>query len=178
MMGKAIAIFLIALAVAAGASMYYLQVYAYYDEVELAPDALTLVREGGGTPEPIPAAHIEAIDADSSPLRFRACFDTTLAVPEALSTYEEAPDAEPLTAPGWFDCFDAEAIGTALETGAARAFLSEKNIAYGVDRVIALTGDGRGYAWHQLNNCGEVAYDGTPTGEECPPRDENTPEDT
>lgn len=177
MIGKVIAISLIALALVAGASMYYLQVYAYYDEVELAPGALTLVPKGGGTPQPIPVALPEAIDADSSPLRFRACFDTTLAIPDALDTYEEAADPTPLTAPGWFECFDAEAIGTALEQGTARAFLSEKNIAYGVDRIIALTGDGRGYAWHQLNGCGEVAYDGTPIGEECPPRDD-TSEDT
>lgn len=176
MIGKALAIFIAALAVVAGVAMYYLQVYAYYDEVDLAPGALTLVPEGGGAPEPIPVALPEAIDADSSPLRFRACFDTTLAIPAALATYEEAPEAEPLTAPGWFECFDAEAIGMALERGTARAFLSEKNIAYGVDRIIALTGDGRGYAWHQLNDCGEVAYDGTPIGEECPPRDD-TPED-
>lgn len=178
MIGKALAILIALLAFVAGVSMYYLQVYAYYDEIDLAPDALTLVPKGGGAPEPIPVALPEAIDADSSPLRFRACFDTPLAIPEALATYEEAPEAEPLTAPGWFDCFDAEAIGTALEQGTARAFLAEKNIAYGVDRIIVLTGDGRGYAWHQLNDCGEVAYDGTPTGEECPPRAENTSEDT
>lgn len=178
MIGKAIAIFIAVAAVVAGVSMYYLQVYAYYDEVELAPDALTLVPKGGGTPEPIAVALPEAIDANSSPLRFRACFDTQLTIPAALAAYEKAEDPKPLTAPGWFDCFDAEAIGTGLETGTARAFLSEKNVAHGVDRVIALTGDGRGYAWHQLNNCGEVAYDGTPIGEECPPRDDDTSEDT
>ena len=178
MIGKAIAIFIAVTAVVAGASMYYLQVYAYYEEVELAPDALTLLPEGGGPPQPIAIARPEAIDANSSPLRFRACFDTPLAIPEALATFEEAADAEPLTSPGWFDCFDVEAIGTALERGTARAFVSEKNIAYGVDRIVALTGDGRGYAWHQLNDCGELAYDGTPTGEACPPRDADTPEDT
>ena len=177
MIGKAIAIFIAVLAVVAGVSMYYLQVYAYYDEVDLAPDALTLIPGGGGPPQPIAIARPAAIDANSSPLRFRACFDTTLTIPEALEHYEEVENPTPLTAPDWFDCFDAEAIGIALEQGTARAFLSEKNIAYGVDRIVALTGDGRGYVWHQLNNCGELAYDGTPIGEECPPRDD-TPEDT
>ena len=28
----------------------------------------------------------------------------------------------PLTAPGWFDCFDADAIGEALDRGEALAF--------------------------------------------------------
>ena len=63
-------------------------------------------------------------------------------------------------------------IGEALETGEATAFLSEKNIHHGVDRVIAVFDDGRAYAWHQLNNCGDTDYTGSPRGEECPPREE------
>ena len=31
------------------------------------------------------------------------------------------------------------------------AFLSEPDIHPGVDRVVAVFGDGRAYAWHQLN---------------------------
>ncbi len=34
----------------------------------------------------------------------------------------------PLNAPGWFDCFDADAIGEALETGEALAFLGSRDI--------------------------------------------------
>ena len=56
-----------------------------------------------------------------------------------------------------------------MEAGTALTFLSQKNIHYGVDRVVAITSDGRGYAWHELNDCGEKAYDGTVVGEECPP---------
>ena len=48
-----------------------------------------------------------------------------------------------------------------------------KNIHFGVDRIVAITEDGKGYVWHALNNCGEKAYDGTVVGEECPPRPEN-----
>ncbi len=55
-----------------------------------------------------------------------------------------------MTAPGWFDCFDANAIGEALERGEALAFLSQAEIAVGVDRVVAVFPDGRAYAWHQL----------------------------
>ena len=62
---------------------------------------------------------------------------------------------EPLTAPGWFDCFDAVAIGEALEKGEAIAFLSQANIHPGVDRVVAVFPDGRAFAWHQLNAASE-----------------------
>ena len=41
-----------------------------------------------------------------------------------------------------------------------------------VDRVVAITEDGRGYVWHELNDCGAKAYDGSPTGEACPPRED------
>ena len=71
--------------------------------------------------------------ADSSPLRFRGCFTTLLNHSLATETYELATDAAPLTAPGWFDCFDATAIGADLESGAALPFVSEVNVANGVD---------------------------------------------
>ena len=78
---------------------------------------------------------------------------------------------DPRNAPGWFDCFDAPAIARDLADGNATAFIGVKNIHFGVDRIVAITQDGRGYAWHELNNCGHKAYDGTVVGEECPPRD-------
>ena len=65
-------------------------------------------------------------------------------------TYVVYDRAEPLVAPGWFDCFDAVKIGRALETGEAIAFLSEATIHPDVDRVVAVFPDGRAYAWHQL----------------------------
>ena len=53
--------------------------------------------------------------------------------------------------------------------GEGQAFLAQKNVHYGVDRIVAILPGGRGYVWHQLNNCGELAYDGTQIGEDCPP---------
>ncbi|HBR38682.1 MAG TPA: histidine kinase, partial [Sulfitobacter pontiacus] len=38
------------------------------------------------------------------------------------------------------------------------------------DRIVAITSDGRGYVWHELNDCGDKAYDGTVVGEACPER--------
>ena len=83
-------------------------------------------------------------------------------------TYELYDNPVPNNAPGWFDCFNAEAIGAALEDGSALAFLGQENIEYGIDRVVAITQDGRGYAWHQINACGEKVFDGEPTPEGCP----------
>lgn len=159
-------------ALVAGAAMYYLQVYAFYDNVAYSEDAPLRLTTLAGQPEPILVEGFEGIDANSSPLRFRACFSTPQSLAMLTETYETYPNPTPLLAPGWFDCFNAEAIGGALETGEATAFLSEKNIHYGVDRVIAIFDDGRAYAWHQLNNCGDTDYTGTPQGEDCPPREE------
>ena len=87
-------------------------------------------------------------------------------------TYELLEEATPRNAPGWFDCFDAETLGDDLQSGKALPFMGQKNIAYGVDRIVAITEDGRGYVWHELNDCGKKAYDGTVVGEACPPRPE------
>ena len=162
MTGKIIALMLAALAVVTAAGLYYLQVFYYYEEV--SPEGFAVQTEG--TEIPAEATNIEAIDATSSPIRFRACFDTPLTPDLDATPYE---GAIPLNAPFWFDCFDATEIGNALETGEGQAFLAQKNVHYGVDRIVAILPGGRGYVWHQLNNCGETAYDGTQIGEDCPP---------
>lgn len=152
----------------AGLALYYLQVYGFYTEVEAPVEGIALIPLSGGASDPIPTDAFQAIDADSSPIRYRACFTTPSSLALLTETYQLAPHAAPRNAPRWFDCFDAADIGAQLETGTARAFLSRKNIHYGVDRIVAVTEDGRGYAWHELNDCGEKTYDGTVVGEECP----------
>ena len=87
---------------------------------------------------------------------------------EIAAAYQPYEGAEPLEAPGWFDCFDADEIGAALEAGEAMAYLSVANITYGIDRIAAVFPDGRGYVWHQINHCGEVVFDGRPAPEGCP----------
>lgn len=169
MNGKLLAIGLAMISIIAGGWMYYLQVYHFYEPVSAETISLTAV--ASGEPEEIIVDGIEAIDADSSPIRFRACFTTPMSHGLLSEGYELYDGAIPLTAPGWFDCFDATEIGVALEDGTALAFLGEKNIAYGVDRIVAIHEDGRGFVWHQLNDCGQKAYDGSPVGETCPPRE-------
>ena len=166
-----IAVIAIVLAsILAGVGIWYLQIYAYYEEV--TPDGTTDVQLTtlSGEVEPIPYEDFRAIDADSSPIRYRACFTTPQSLSRLRDTYAVFDRAEPLVAPGWFDCFDAEAIGAQLASGAAVAFLGQANVSWGVDRIVAVGPDGQGYVWHQLNACGDKAYDGTPLGENCPPR--------
>ncbi len=143
--------FIVLTALLGGATLYYTQVYAYYQPVVFQPGAeIRLTPVVGDAPEAILAEDVTGIDGESSPIRFRACFTTPLSQAMLSETYRLYERAEPLNAPGWFDCFDAAAIGEALETGEALAFLSEAGIHPGVDRVVAVFPDGRAFAWHQL----------------------------
>lgn len=167
MNGKIIGITIMLSALIAGAGLYYLQIYGFYREVPQV--TVSLVSLTDDKPEDIAANAIQAIDADSSPIRFRACFTTDLSLAMLTETYVMVDNATPRNAPGWFDCFDAAAIGADIEAGRALTFLGAKNVHFGVDRIVAIHEDGRGFVWHELNDCGEKAYDGTIVGEECPP---------
>lgn len=156
MNGKIAAGAIVISAAVAGVAIWYLQVYAFYEPVSFTPgQEITLTTIESGQPEPILAEGITGIDADSSPLRFRACFTTPMTQAMLSETYVAYEGAEPLVAPGWFDCFDAVAIGTALERGEALAFLSQASVHADVDRVVAVFPDGRAFAWHQLNPAAE-----------------------
>ncbi|TGD65109.1 histidine kinase [Tabrizicola sp. WMC-M-20] len=156
MNGKIAAGAIVISAALAGVAIWYLQIYAFYEPVSFTPgQEILLTTIDSGQPEPILAEGVTGIDADSSPLRFRACFTTPLSHAMLSETYVAYEGAVPLIAPGWFDCFDAMEIGTALERGEALAFLSQSNIAADIDRVVAVFPDGRAFAWHQLNPAAE-----------------------
>ncbi|SDW69188.1 DUF6446 family protein [Roseicitreum antarcticum] len=160
-MGKFLTIVLVVCAALAGGGMYYLQVYAYYDR--LPPQDTIALTAPGGIARAASVADFEGIDSDSSPIRYRACF--TLDSVAGAALYE---GATPLIAPRWFGCFDAEQLSDDLEAGAAQAVLSQSNFRYGFDRVVAHYPDGRAYAWHQINRCGEALFDGNPIPFGCP----------
>lgn len=169
MIGKLLAGLIVVTALVAGVAMYYLQVYAYYDEVAATgTDDVQMTSLTTGQPEPIVYDNFKAIDSDSSPIRFRACFTTSHSQAMLTETYQPYDKPEPLVAPGWFDCFDAKEVGRALENGTALAFLGQKNFRYGIDRIVAVMDDGRGYVWHQINHCGEVVFNGEPVPADCP----------
>lgn len=152
MNGKLLAGGIVLIALIAGAAVWWTQLHAYYEEVSFdRGNEIRLTPLLGEVPEVIVADGVKGIDADSSPLRFRACFTTPLSQAMLTETYRVYPTPTPLNAPPWFDCFDAPGIDAALRRGEAIAFLSEQDIAPGVDRVVAVFPDGHAYAWHQLN---------------------------
>lgn len=169
MSGKIVGLVILLSAALGGGLLYYLQIYGFYEDVAAADVSVTLLTEDGAA-EVIEVSDLRAIDAGSSPIRFRACFSTALD-PAALTGFVPAPDVVPRNAPGWFDCFDAEALAAELAAGRATAFIGQKNVQYGVDRIVAISQSGQGFIWHELNDCGEKAYDGTVVGEACPPRE-------
>ncbi|MBS0124540.1 DUF6446 family protein [Thetidibacter halocola] len=171
MTGKFLAGIIVACSLIAGIAIYYLQVYYFYET--LPPQASITLTGADGAPVELAVTGFEGIDADSSPIRYRACFDVALSLDEATARLDPYQGSEPRTAPGWFTCFDAEAIGDRIEAGTARVFAVQRNLEFGIDRVIAITDDGRGYVWHEINDCGDKAYDGSPLGDDCPPREGN-----
>lgn len=169
MTGKVLAALLVVCAVVAGAGMYYLQVYGFYEDVQAnGVDDVQLTALASGEPEAILYENFRAIDSESSPLRYRACFETGMSQAMLTETFQVYENPVPNNAPGWFDCFDAQAVGAALEEERAIGFLGTSNVVYGFDRVVAVTEDGKGYVWHQINECGEKAFDGDPLPPGCP----------
>ncbi len=169
MTGKIFAVAIVITAFVAGVSMYYLQVYHFYEKVEVdgvSDVQITVLADG--VSQPVRYTDFVAIDSESSPIRYRACFTTELTKAELNKSFTPYPEAEPLTAPGWFDCFDAKELGAALEQGQAQAYLGVKDIEYGIDRIVAVHDDGRGFVWHQINRCGEIVFDGNRAPDDCP----------
>ena len=166
-MGRFLVIFTLVSAALVGGGVYYAQVYAFYDKLPEDTE-IRLTSLESGQPEAILAEDFQGIDANSSPLRFRACFRTPQSVAMMSETYVAYEDPVPLNAPKWFSCFDAAHIGADLESGEAVAFLSQANITYGIDRVVAVYEDGRAFSWHQINRCGEEVFNGRPAPDGCP----------
>ncbi|KAA8612918.1 DUF6446 family protein [Salipiger aestuarii] len=171
MSGKLLGIFIIVTALIFGAAVYYFQVFHYYETVVDDAGEVFLTPLDGTEPRHIPYADFEGIDATSSPIRYRGCFTTPETVQSLDARFERYEGAEPRNAPFWFGCFDSEAIGLLIETGEAHVYAARRNVEYGIDRVVAVANDGRGWIWEEINECGDKAYDGTPLGEDCPPRD-------
>ncbi|MFV0491085.1 MAG: DUF6446 family protein [Pseudorhodobacter sp.] len=168
MTGRIAAIIIILSAVLVGGAVYYLQVYGYYNEIDPASaEARVMITRLDGSAEKLAIEDFRGIDAESSPIRYRACF--RLAVQPERTEFLPYEGAEPLVAPNWFDCFDAQEIGTALEDGIATIWLGTENHEYGIDRVIAVMPDGRGFSWPQINRCGREVFDGKPAPADCPP---------
>lgn len=168
MSGKLAVIGLLVCAVIAGAGLFWLEQYYWYDLTDEGQGTIGLTT-AEGTVEPLPVSGLSLAEGTSSPLKYRACF-TIAETPEALAErFQPYPDPVPTVAPLTFPCFDADGIASALAAGTARAFLGEANVTYGIDRVVAVGVNGNGFAWHQINACGERVFDGDPPPPGCPP---------
>jgi hypothetical protein len=158
MNGRIIAGGLVLFSLIFGAALWWFQTRGFYEPVE----GVTEVIVAGVA---VPVSDYRGIDAETSPLKLRSCFTAT-----AL-TGPEAPEATPLIAPEWFDCFDAGAITRDLASGEATAILAEFNTPYGFDRMIAAYPDGRAFEWRQINACGKAAFDGDDLPAGCPAKE-------
>ncbi|MCV2875157.1 DUF6446 family protein [Rhodobacteraceae bacterium XHP0102] len=158
-------------ALAAGAGMWYAQTRAFYAPVMPDDPRAQITVTVGDRLQPLAISGFDGIDSNSSPIRYRACFAVDAGQEALLAEAERYAAASPLVAPAWFGCFDAEALGAAIEEGRATAYLGQRDFIYGVDVVVARDAQGRGYAWRQINPCGEAAFNGDPLPEGCPPYD-------
>jgi hypothetical protein len=146
--GKVAILAIVFAAIGTGAGIWYAQEYGFYDQIDpTGPDAVLEVETAMGQTV-LKIRDFQGIDANSSPIRWRACA-TADDMPGDLIPYD---GPTPLVGPNWFDCFDAGQIGTDLENGAAQAVLGQSEIHADVDRVLAIYPDGRIYGWHQYND--------------------------
>ncbi len=150
---------LIVFCIVFGAALWYYQNRAYYERV----DGLTEVAAYG---DAFPVSNYKGIDAETSPLKLRACFTVDW---DYFPSDEFKLVAEPLVAPSWFDCFDAQQITLDLLNDKAVAILAAENEPYGFSRFIAQYEDGRAFMWRQINECGNAAFAGEDLPENCPP---------
>ncbi|MGF1502576.1 MAG: DUF6446 family protein [Paracoccaceae bacterium] len=137
MTGRALVIGLLGFTAVFAAGLYYMQVYAFYEET-----VQTSVDIAGQSYQ---VSDWTGIDAGSSPLKLRACFRIEAAVDAPV-----AADPTPLVPPPWFDCFDAEMIARAIDAGEATAYLAAAEERHGADRMVAIFPDGRAFMWRQL----------------------------
>lgn len=164
---------LVGLGLVAGVGLWWLQNYAYYRTLSAPAEEITLVSDTTGLPEAVPYANFRAIESVSAPIGFRSCFDINLAADVIARNYMPYVGAEPLVAPRWFDCYDAAALGAALERGEAGAWLGRRDVVWGFDRVVAILPDGQAFGWNQINHCGKAVFeDGETAPEDCPPQPE------
>lgn len=147
--GKIAAASLVLATVAAGAGVWYAQEYGFYSRIDPDSPAAAVQIQTAEGPARLDMIGFDGIDADSSPIRWRACFRIEGYLPADALPFD---GPTPLNGPNWFDCYDAAQIGTDLESGAARAVLSQSEIRPDVDRVLAVYPDGRAYGWHQFND--------------------------
>jgi len=121
--------------------LWYAQVYAKYETTDGQATVLA-----GGVERPV--ADYLGIDSVTSPLKLRGCFNVD---PATLADLPLAAAPTPLSAPGWFECFDYGQLTMDIEAGLATTYVAGFEERGAADRLIAVYPDGRAYEWRQLN---------------------------
>ena len=124
-----------------GVALWWFQTRAFY--TEFTTDTITVAGAE------IPVTGFQGIDANTSPIKLRACMTVN---PEDFTNAPPAPNAVPLVAQSWFDCFNAKMLSRALDAGEAEAFLAASEEFDGTERIIAVYPDGRAFMWRQLTD--------------------------
>jgi len=158
MNGKVLITGLLGVALITGAGLWYSIERAYYTSVT----GVTEIRSYDAF---LPVSDYKGIDADTSPLKMRACFQVSW---DYAQSDEFKKDATPLRAPRFFSCFDAGKITADLETGNATAVLLDENRPYGFNTYVAQYPDGRAFMWRQINACGDAWFSGNDLPDGCP----------
>ncbi|PLS22223.1 DUF6446 family protein [Neptunicoccus cionae] len=115
--------------------------------VEPVDLVIALTPVGGGAPEDILHEAVTALGGGAQSLW--ACFRTPMSTALLTETYEVLDAIAPEQPDAALPCFDAEAVTSDVNRGDAVAFLGEKDVVPGVDRVVAVYEDGRALAWNQ-----------------------------
>ncbi|PCH93309.1 MAG: hypothetical protein COB84_09650 [Rhodobacteraceae bacterium] len=169
MNGKIIITAMLTFAVVAGIGLWYSIERAYYTRVS----GVTHVIAYGDS---FAVSNYTGIDADTSPLKMRACFDVDW---DYIPTTQYKDEATPLRAPRFFKCFDAGQMTQDLARDKATAILANENTPYGFNTYIAQYPDGKAYMWRQINACGEAKFSGDDLPEGCPaPSSVDEPQET
>ena len=111
--------------------------------------AISLTPVNGGVPEEILHENVQATRDNAVPESLWACFSTPMSMGLLKESYEVLDTVAPTQPVSALGCFDAAAVTAAVESGAAVAFLGERDIWPGVDRLVAIYEDGRAVAWNQ-----------------------------
>ena len=141
MTGKITVILLIGVTLIFGIFFFYFQTYAYYSKVSTKNQIVVNKIQ-------IKVEDYIGIRSDVSKLKLRGCFNID---PSAFEFFVTSIKASPLSAPFWFECFDYKEIQSDIDNGTLKAYLAEENEYPGIDRYIAISINGIGYEWRQLN---------------------------
>jgi len=138
--GKYVVTGLVGFTLLFGLVFWWFQTHAFYTETKSREHFVVIADQA------YPVTEWEGIEASSSPLKMRACFLIHGEIQAA-----PAIEPEPLVAPAWFRCFNAEFIAENLASGYTSAYVAERNDPRGFDRIVAVFPGGRAYMWRQPN---------------------------